>query len=1026
MVLTALPYYCPKCGRGNAADALECAGCKLGQPQIGWPQDALIDTVLDDKFHLMRRLGHGGFGTVYRAVVVATGQECALKILRSELAHDGDAVQRFRQEASVMNKLADAENVVQFIDFGQLPTGEFYMAMEFVEGQTLGAVLKREGPLDIHRALRIARAVAIGLRGAEDAGVLHRDLKPDNIILTWHRFDGEGVKILDFGIARLMERSTQMTATGMAIGTPPYMSWEQWMRREDLDIRSDLYALGVLLYRMLSGVLPYPATGDSPIAIYEALKNETATQVGELRAELPVGLAALVHRMLARDRDQRPFTAREVVDELDLFLIPPSDGVDTAQDHPSNAPTAKDLPAPLAITEAMTQQMAAETKLLGEPLTPSKKLKLPKRRKRRSDWVTVSLIFIVFALASVGGLFAVVALQQGETPFTQASDRNDDAAPAPKPAVAETDPQPNDAGDGATAIKPADATGAPTPAEAAVAVTAELGDHFRSWSLVAGRFAGISALPSPDGPHWKLTRTDGRVTIAAWVEPPSEKPTQTVRFLWKDDRVVRAITADRFQNKLSTEIWSWQGDTATYTRETMGGNPFHEGCFRQQIEWKGDTQTALCLDTDGAQVDFASGAPVRTRTFEGGALMSVEWRDNDGKPSATLRGVHRRTFTRDDHGCVVRETTYGIGGTEMIDASSGAAVIETQVDPHCRPRAVKLLGVAGIEARDARGVHLTRYLYNPAGHLVARRLLDVGEKPVTAIDDVASEVRYQVNAKGQRVARSYFGPGGVAVERADGVHRVKYTYGDDGLVKTEAYFDASDNKKKYRGAVHAYHNEYNTRGWLEMRRSYNIWDQPVAAEGGHHSIRYEYDVRGRITTETCLNRADNPAPCFAERSAGVRNVWTDSGLLAERVYIDIKGRNFRTPGGYTRRVYAYDTRGRQVSMTWYDGDRVVAPNDGGVAGYAKARILYTDAGAVAACEYEGTTSRPARARLESKALSRVKIRASRVEFVYDDAGRLLRQRAYLPGSDEPHTTLDCSATPCLRDTCLNLADRRLR
>jgi serine/threonine-protein kinase len=272
------------------------------------PEVDLSDRKLGD-FQLLRRLGQGGMGQVYLAEQVSLKRKVAIKIMRPDAAFDSTAYQRFRAEAEAIARITHA-NIVQVYAFGEVDRRQ-YMALEYVEGRSLGDYLKRKGPPDLALALSIMRQVAAGLQRAAELGIIHRDIKPENILITRR---GE-VKVADFGLSRCFDRSPQdqLTKPGLALGTPLYMSPEQ-IQGKPVDPRTDVYAFGATAYHMLAGVPPFRGDGALEVAMQHL--RATPRPLAELRPDLPAELSRIVHKMMARDPADRYQTCQELLKEL--------------------------------------------------------------------------------------------------------------------------------------------------------------------------------------------------------------------------------------------------------------------------------------------------------------------------------------------------------------------------------------------------------------------------------------------------------------------------------------------------------------------------------------------------------------------------------------------------------------------------------------------------------------------------------------------------------------------------------------
>jgi serine/threonine-protein kinase len=319
--------------------------------------DPLLGSTVAGRFVVLAKLGAGSMGTVYRARHEAMARWVALKVLRSDRAIDGQAKQRFAREARAMSVLTSPHTVTVF-DFGEIaePPGEddfgigtsLYLAMELCEGESLGARLKRARRLAPADAARVARHALLSLAEAHEKGVIHRDLKPDNLFLCRPPTGeaGDVCKLLDFGIAKLATEATGAvdaleTQAGTVFGTPRYMSPEQAQGRP-LDARSDLYSLGVICYHMLVGRPPF-VDDDAVVVMARHIKSQpTPPLEAAPDADLPPAFSALVMRVLAKDPADRPPSARAFLEELDAALAEDAARAPTPATTAAVAPVVRD------------------------------------------------------------------------------------------------------------------------------------------------------------------------------------------------------------------------------------------------------------------------------------------------------------------------------------------------------------------------------------------------------------------------------------------------------------------------------------------------------------------------------------------------------------------------------------------------------------------------------------------------------------------------------------------------------------
>ena len=253
---------CPSCGQRFSREAAFCPfdGVKLEDSVFDPSGDAHVGQVVDTRYEVIGVVGEGGMGRVYEVRHTALERTFAMKVLRRELAREEDLAERFIREAKATASVKHP-NVVQITDFGRLPDGIPYFVMELLVGQTLAEIIKANGPVPTARAVRIIRKVAGALGAAHEAGVVHRDLKPENVFLVDGArpaaTSGADVRVVDFGAAKIVG-SSRMTRSGVVFGTPHYMSPEQ-ASGQSVDHRSDVYALGVIMYEMFTGRVPFEA-----------------------------------------------------------------------------------------------------------------------------------------------------------------------------------------------------------------------------------------------------------------------------------------------------------------------------------------------------------------------------------------------------------------------------------------------------------------------------------------------------------------------------------------------------------------------------------------------------------------------------------------------------------------------------------------------------------------------------------------------------------------------------------------------
>jgi serine/threonine-protein kinase len=268
-----------------------------------------------DRYVIEEQLGSGGMGVVYRARHASIGQNVCIKVLRRSVAADPRVAQRFLREAQLAAR-AGSPHIVQVHDFATTDDGRPFFVMEHLEGKDLEATLNEETKLPTDRALSIAHQILEAVGVAHDKGILHRDLKPANVFLTPAPDGSDFVKILDFGIGKVMGDASaeQLTRTGMLMGTPFYMAPEQFAGAKDVGERGDLYSVAVILYEMLSGKLPHD--GDTLTELLTRITSEVPVPLSVLEPDVPPGIASVIERGLSKDPDGRYASAKEMADAL--------------------------------------------------------------------------------------------------------------------------------------------------------------------------------------------------------------------------------------------------------------------------------------------------------------------------------------------------------------------------------------------------------------------------------------------------------------------------------------------------------------------------------------------------------------------------------------------------------------------------------------------------------------------------------------------------------------------------------------
>jgi tRNA A-37 threonylcarbamoyl transferase component Bud32 len=447
---------CAQCGAANSAGARFCGGCGAATlPAGARATDApvLIGREIAGRYRVLDKLGEGGMGAVFRAEQISLKRTVAVKLLRPDVSANQMLLRRFNAEAEAVAKL-NHPNTVNIYDFGQDVDGTLFIAMELIEGRSLRSVIHAEAPLPVRRALAIAKQVAASLSDAHARAIVHRDLKPDNVMLQDRGRERDIARVLDFGIAKLRDdtRATHqaMTQQGDMLGTPQYMAPEQ-IRAEPIDGRTDIYALGCLLYEMVTGRLPH----DAPTVLAMLSKHLMEHPVPPSRCRPELGLPEAIDHLIlgamAKAPAARPPTMELFGEQIAALLDAQPPDPRSAQRSaavavpglatpppgrlPLDTPAAPSVfPGPVAVPASQTHATPYAVAPFATPAPPS----------RRTGMIAIAVLVIASA-----GIAALVIADHARRPSPGSGapdkpDPDDDHAPdddkhgePPRPPVAD-------------------------------------------------------------------------------------------------------------------------------------------------------------------------------------------------------------------------------------------------------------------------------------------------------------------------------------------------------------------------------------------------------------------------------------------------------------------------------------------------------------------------------------------------------------------------------------------------------------
>ena len=392
-----MPFQCPRCHAEIDRNFKACPHC--GEPITDF-QRRYADEPIDGKYRIVERLGMGGMGEVYKVEHTYLGTTRVVKVIRPQIADSNEAHDRFLREARLATRVQHP-NVATLHDFSGLPDGSHYMVWEFIEGENIAQVMRKRGTFPVRQALRLAAQAARGLDAIHRAGIIHRDISPENLMVT----NGSEVKIIDLGVAKSEEIDNAVTKTGMFVGKLRYASPEHLGVLEDgqkIDGRADIYSLGVVLYEMLTGRPPFEATSPHQYLMHHSSRESQVIPMPVLPPSMPASLQAVLARALDRNRNKRYASAADFANALEEV---------------ERSMSATEADATIRLTPAPAPMPAAQTVI---------------ERPSRAPIVVIALLAIAFA----GVLAALLMKPKSQPPIVPEPVTTTTVAPAPAPAPA--------------------------------------------------------------------------------------------------------------------------------------------------------------------------------------------------------------------------------------------------------------------------------------------------------------------------------------------------------------------------------------------------------------------------------------------------------------------------------------------------------------------------------------------------------------------------------------------------------------
>lgn len=471
---------CPTCGTEYPANERFCPRDGTALRSQGGGTD-LVGSIIAERYHVLKKLGEGGMGQVYLAEHVKMGRKSAVKVMNPGMVNDADAISRFNREAANASRI-NHPNVAGIYDFGETSEGLIYLAMEFIEGESLTSLVQKAGSLAPRRAADIAKQAADGLAVAHDMGIVHRDLKPDNIMIAKNRDGSDLVKVVDFGIAKAAGAENQkVTKTGLVVGTPEYMSPEQ-LAGDKLDGRSDIYSLALVAFNMLTGKLPFDGETAQESMIMRLTDDPKSLAVMKPDTSWTPELLAVMQKALQRRAADRYQSASQfgialwqAVDRMPKQ----APAAATQMIGATDGETAMLSALPKTRLDASAAVLAPVAPAPARPVTSAPKSKTPMIAGVTGTVIVVAVAAIVFTARGSAATKPVADSSKIATPVTATPPNTPQNSPAPVGTTQNPDTKVASRPAAPGAGAPKTASGDAPPASAPVVIADRMPDLLR-------------------------------------------------------------------------------------------------------------------------------------------------------------------------------------------------------------------------------------------------------------------------------------------------------------------------------------------------------------------------------------------------------------------------------------------------------------------------------------------------------------------------------------------------------------------
>ncbi len=873
-------------------------------------------------YEILGELGRGGMGVVYKARHIGLDRIVALKMVRGGSQASIEDLQRFRTEARAIAQLAHP-NIVQIHDIGECD-GQPYFALEFVAGGNLHEKLA-PGPMDPAAAAKLVRQLALAVDAVHRCGILHRDLKPGNVLLTP---DGQP-KITDFGLAKRDPASATpgdneavLTQTGTVLGTPCYMAPEQADGRNKLlSPATDVYALGAILYEALTGRPPFQS--HSTLDVLMQVVSVEPTPPRRLRHDLPRDLDTICLKCLRKPPRDRYHSARDLADDLERFLDgrainarrvgPVERAVKVSRRHPAallamllvlmlvgiagvfSIWLARRNAGPAAVEEERIEYFANFVRRWWNPEGIGPLTEEQARHRQYS-----------FRLHSRGGKVEKIEVRDGHGRLTPKHQRAMYIGSLPSGSDADW-----------------------------------LGIHecrFDYHRNADGQISNIVAYDRPGNIVWTFHFTTLTTAHTADAQgfpcPRAGSGAAYVKFEYSDEGFERE--------------WRYLDSD---------GNPRADraGIFgeRRELDERGQELKTTYLGASGQPVGNIDGVCTTTMAYdERGDVIELAYFDVSGKPAVSWEGVARARLTHDDFGNLTEAVYFGPNNTPTLSRDGYARMVRSY-DEHGDLIREAYFGLDGKPTFNRDGYASITTSYDNDGNRTALSYFDCDGKP-TLMNQGCATMRYVDNERGDPLELTYFGTDGQRIAHKKGYGRISNKYDDKGNMTESAYFDVHDRPTLHADGYFRTTLTYDDRGKVLEQSYFGTDGRLCPNKDGFARSKRNYDNRGNIV-ETTFFGPDGKPTMHRDRYARWTAVYDDYGNRTEQTFFGLNGKPTRQKDGYARLTTKYDDHWHDIEDAYFNIDsRPVLCAEG----YARRTAMYDQFGNMIEEAYFGVDDRP--------------------------------------------------------------------